>query len=249
MILVISGTKDGRNVISQLHNENYKIRASTVSAYGKNLIKQVADILVNDTPFTYESLTQLIKDEDIDIIVDASHPFAVNISKLAIKVCDALKITYIRYERESAIDLYDNEQIIKVNSFEEAVVEALKFSGTVFSTIGSNHLETLCNRLPIDRLIVRVLPQSKILLKCESLGLKPANIIGLQGPFSKELNKQLFEQYKTKVIITKDSGEIGGVKEKIDAALELGISTIIVTRPKLDYPDIVNNIEQLIDKL
>ena len=249
MILIISGTKDGRNIIKQLNDENYKLMASTVGAYGKDLIKKVADIAVNDTPFSYDSLISLIKDNNIDTIVDASHPFAVNVSKLAIKVCDELKKKYIRYERESVIDLYDNENIIKVNSYEEAATQALKFKGIIFSTIGSNYLETLCNTIPIERLVVRVLPQSKILFKCEGLGLKPANIIGLQGPFSKELNKQLFIQYNTEVMITKESGEIGGVREKIDAALELDIRIIIVTRPKLVYPSIVQNMEQLIEKL
>lgn len=249
MILIISGTKDGRMVIQKLKDKNYKIMASTVSDYGKSLIKQVADIVVNDTPFSYESLSALIKDNGIDCIVDVSHPFAVNVSKLAIKVCDELKIKYIRFERKSISGTYDNKYIIRVNSYEEAALEALKLTGTVFSTIGSNYLEIMCNTIPIERLVVRVLPQSKILLKCENLGLKPVNIIGLQGPFSKELNKQLFKQYNTKVMITKESGEIGGVKEKIDAALELGIRIIIITRPKLDYPIIVKNTEQLIEAL
>ena len=70
----------------------------------------------------------------------------------------------------------------------------------------------------------------------------------MQGVFSKEFNKSLMKELDVDVIITKESGEIGGAPSKIEAAHELGIDVILVNRPKinnLDSKNIVNNLSEL----
>lgn len=57
----------------------------------------------------------------------------------------------------------------------------------------------------------------------------------MQGPFSKELNKALYDHYKVTLMITKESGKVGAFDEKVEAALEMGIETIVIARPKIDY--------------
>jgi len=70
----------------------------------------------------------------------------------------------------------------------------------------------------------------------------------MQGVFSKEFNKSLMKELGIDVIVTKESGEIGGVLSKIEAANELGIDIILINRPKIDNLDsknIVNNLDEL----
>ena len=50
--------------------------------------------------------------------------------------------------------------------------------------------------------------------QCVKMGIKSSNILALQGPFSLELNKAIFNQYHIDVVVTKDSGKTGGVPEK-----------------------------------
>jgi len=57
----------------------------------------------------------------------------------------------------------------------------------------------------------------------------------MQGPFSKELNKALYDHYGVNVMVTKESGKEGAVDEKVEAALEKGIEVIMIRRPKVDY--------------
>ena len=66
-----------------------------------------------------------------------------------------------------------------------------------------------------------------------NLGLKQENIIAMQGTFSKNFNKALMEEYGISVIITKESGKTGGTQSKIEAALDLGIETVVVIRPEV----------------
>ena len=89
------------------------------------------------------------------------------------------------------------------------------------------------------KVVARVLPEPSVLASCTQLGLTPGEIIALQGPCSTELNQALYQQYKAEVVITKDSGSVGGIQEKVDAALHLGIPIVICQRPRLNYPLVV----------
>jgi len=99
-------------------------------------------------------------------------------------------------------------------------------------------------------LFARVLPSLDSIQKCLDLGLKQENIIAMQGTFSKNFNKALMEEYNISLIITKESGETGGTPSKINAALELGINIVLVTRPKiseLNNKDIFTDLDEITD--
>ena len=93
-------------------------------------------------------------------------------------------------------------------------------------TTGSKTLKIFADHLiglPDTRLIARMLPRQDNMEKCEELGIEQKNIVAMQGPFSKELNKALYNHYKVTLMITKESGKVGAVDEKLEAALEMGI--------------------------
>jgi precorrin-6A/cobalt-precorrin-6A reductase len=78
------------------------------------------------------------------------------------------------------------------------------------------------------------------------LGLPPANIIAVKGPFTKEFNRALFKEFRADVIVTKASGDSGGLKSKIEAAVELRIEIIVIQRPQINYPLVFNQAAGLI---
>ena len=58
-----------------------------------------------------------------------------------------------------------------------------------------------------------------------------SHIIAMQGPFSTQLNDALYAQLQIAVMVTKDSGEAGGVSEKVLPAPHRGIHVIVIRRP------------------
>jgi precorrin-6A/cobalt-precorrin-6A reductase len=146
--------------------------------------------------------------------------------------------------------LPENDGLEWVNDFAEAARRAAEYlkerEGRAFLTVGSNHLKEFCRRIPAQRLVVRVLPQSRVLRKCEIWGLSAESIAALQGPFGQALNRELFLHYQAAVVVTKDSGRTGGTEEKIAAAKEMGIPVIMVRRPLVSYPIIVRDINELL---
>ena len=67
--------------------------------------------------------------------------------------------------------------------------------------------------------------------RCLSLGFPPKNIICMQGPFTKEMNAATLGQYHIKTLVTKNTGDYGGFREKADAAREAGCALLVVERP------------------
>ena len=108
---------------------------------------------------------------------------------------------------------------------------------------GIKNLKMVVDIVGKDKVIARVLPISV----SEALKILPQKqIVAMYGTFSKELNKYLIRDYNCDVIITKDSGESGGFKEKVYGALEAEAKVIVVERPKIDYPVCFDDIDELI---
>ncbi|MDI6604276.1 MAG: precorrin-6A reductase [Thermoanaerobacteraceae bacterium] len=239
MILCLTGTKDGREIANHLSKSGLDVIASTTTEYGASLYDERVKVHIGI--LDEKSLMDFVKSNGIDTVVDATHPFAKDISINAINVCKKLNIKYIRYERKT---IYYDKSII-VNDYKEALEKAFEFDN-IFLTTGSKNLEIFMPLVKAGkRMIARVLPVSIVIKKCEDLGLKPSDIIAMQGPFSVDLNYHMFKQAGADVIITKESGITGGVLEKFKAARMLNIPVILIKRPEINYPLKVSDMEEL----
>ena len=247
MIFLIAGTEDGRKLAGFLIDNGLKVTASVVSDYGKDLLLQYEGIKINNKKLDTNELVELILHDDINFVVDASHPYAANISQNAMDACHKTKVKYIRYERAEVPVTYD--KVYRVDSYEDAAEEAAKHGKNIFLTTGSRNLKTFVNSPALKKctLTARVLPTAEVIAECEQLGLTPKNIVALQGAFTRELNRELFKQYKAEVIITKNSGQIGGADTKLLAAEDLNLSVIMIERPKLNYDNIAFTFEEVLN--
>lgn len=246
MILVIAGTREGREAASRLREAGYSVLATATTDYGGKLLEEDELLEVKLGTLAEPDLRNLIKERGIRTVVDASHPFAETVSRLAIRVCGRLGVEYLRLERRQSL-LPGHPLVHRVNSWAEAARLAGRLGKTLFLTIGTRHLTEFVNEVGDKRLIVRVLPTTEAIQTCDRLGIPSADIIALQGPFSREFNRAMFQAYGADVVVTKESGATGGVDSKIEAALDLGRPIVVVSRPVLDYPQWVETVPEVID--
>lgn len=247
MIGFVLGTSEGNEILEKINKITEDIVISTATNYGGELLKKYKFKHLNTKPLDEEGFKNLIKDFNIKIFVDASHPYAKEVSKTLMKVCCDLNIEYIRYERKSYLDDIKNEKIIKIDNYEDLVEVLKNIEGNVLNTTGSNNAG-LINGLDIkNRVIHRVMPLPNILQKLIDSGIKVEDIIAIKGPFGKEINNGIIKEYKIKAIITKDSGLEGGIKEKIDSAMENDINLIVISRPEIKYDNFYQSIDVLIE--
>jgi len=253
-LMVMAGTSDAAILIKRLKNikNDIHITATTVTSYGAEIAKSAGADAIICQPLPKDQLTiNLIKGK-IDILVDATHPFAAEATRNAIKASKETEITYFRLERTPTV-LPESPLIHQVASFSQAAYLAQKISNDrVLHLAGVSTLHHLTEFIDTDRIVVRVLPTPYSIKKCLELGLPGENIIAMQGTFSREFNQALMMEYGAEVVVTKDSGEIGGTPSKIEAALELGIPVIIVSRPEvpeLKKEKVSSSVDELLEEL
>ncbi|NFL74681.1 cobalt-precorrin-6A reductase [Clostridium sporogenes] len=248
MIALILGTSEGREILSLLNKFTDNILISTATAYGGEILKNYKYKKLNTKPLNKEELSNMLKENQVNILIDASHPYALEVTKNAREVSKDLNIEYLRYERPSSAEEFkENKKAVFLEDYKD-LNEALKnIKGNILNTSGSRNMNKILDLKLENRIIHRVLPSVKVLEDCFNLGVKVEDLMAIKGPISKELNKAFIKDYDAKALILKDSGPQGGTKEKILACLECNIYALVIRRKKINYEREFNNIEDLVE--
>lgn len=247
MILVVAGTKEGREIVNLLTDRGFKVMLAAYTDYGQELAKTVGEERFAGE-LTAANLNKFLVLRKVRLVVDASNPFDIENSQMVYRCCETLQIPYLRYVREKA-KIPDDPLVHLVNSWEEGAAKAFALGDTVFLTTGSNNLEIFLKHPQAagKRIVVRVLPEHKIIKKCQDLGLRPKDIVAMQGPFSKEMNRLMFKAFKASVVVIKESGQAGGTDNKIAAALALKIPVVVIARPTVKWGQEVRTYPALLE--
>ncbi|MDQ0338392.1 precorrin-6A/cobalt-precorrin-6A reductase [Caldalkalibacillus uzonensis] len=235
MIFMLAGTSDARELAVAIKNRGYRVLASVVTESAAKRLNE-AGLEVHVGRLTAEQMVDVIKRHGCRVVVDGSHPYADQASQNAVQAAQEANIPYIRYERENQV--FEHPHIIWVDDYEQAAEAAAQQKGVIMLTTGSKTVDIFARRLlgiPEVTLVVRLLPRKENMERCEQLGIEQRHIVAMQGPFSKALNQALYDHYSVDVMVTKESGKVGAVDEKVEAALEKGIKVIMIKRPKVDY--------------
>ncbi|WP_414624766.1 cobalt-precorrin-6A reductase [Calothrix sp. CCY 0018] len=180
-------------------------------------------------------LIEYLKSEKIDLLIDATHPFAAKISENAATAADNLglpRLMLIRAEWKSVID----DKWIEVENIETVVEILPDFAKRVFLTIGRQEV-TAFSQLENIWFLMRTIekPSSDIVL--------PKGLLLLErGPFDKDSEKQLLQKHNIDTVVSKNSGG-NATYAKIIAARELGVKVVMVKRPILPQGDRVEDVE------
>lgn len=229
---MLGGTSEARELIRHLAHAGFHVLASATTDYGGKLLKKAGAGVVSVGAMDVSAMKWFIEENGVGMVVDATHPFATEARSNARAAAAASGTAYIRLEREAG-DIPEHPLIRRVASYEEAARLAVTLGEVIFLTTGSKTLGIFVNVAAAwgRRVVARVLPQPDIVDRCLALGLAPRDVVAMQGPFSRELNRAMFQEYGAEVIVTKESGPTGGLREKVLAALDLGLTVVMIERP------------------
>ncbi len=158
-----------------------------------------------------------IRDNDQDHISNKGNQCNVN---------DSLNINTNITTKEWLVYTESMEDVIKLLNSREYIDKK------VLLTTGSKNIpEYVSINNYKQRVYLRLLPDPDMLKKAIDAGLLPAHLIGMQGPFSKEMNIALIRQLDIDVLVTKESGNSGGYNEKLMAGKQTGTTVVVIKRP------------------
>lgn len=247
MIGLFLGTSEGRTILEQLNKFTDNIYVSAATQYGGEVLKGYNYKHLNTTPLTQEEMEKVIVEQGIGLIVDATHPYATVVTENLLAAAKAKKVLFVRYERPSVVKHYlPHSDITVVDHYEDLKDKLAEVQGVIINTTGSNNVEKLQEMELPNPIIHKVLPTKEVLTKLYNLEIPLKNIVAICGGGSKGFNKALFLEYDAKAVILKDSGKQGKTKEKIEAALELGMKVFIINRDRRKYKNVFDNEEETV---
>ena len=232
-VIVFAGTTEGRLLCEFLEDMEISTLAYVATEYGEEVMAYLKSsrekLKVVSGRLDETQMEEIFSEEKPDMVIDATHPYAVEVTKNIRTACEKKKLQYYRLVRESQ----SVEDVIWVKSVEDAVEYLNRNTGNIFLTTGSKELEAFTKVKDYrDRMTIRVLPSVEVLQKCLDLGFSSNHIIAMQGPFTEEVNCAMMLQCESVFMVTKDSGETGGFIEKIAGARGAGVTSVVIARPR-----------------
>jgi precorrin-6A/cobalt-precorrin-6A reductase len=229
-ILLLSGTCEGPPLAEALLAAGFQVRATVTRDEARhNLFGPLRErIDVEVRGFTEETLGDFLRRGEADLVLDATHPFAVRITRIAHAVCTRLGTPYVRYERR---DWTPPEGTMVVDSYAAAAEVLPSVGSRIMLTIGAKQLGYFAHLHERLKLYARILPSPVSLQQALAAGFNGQNVLCLRPPFSVDLNRALFREYRLDTLVTKASGPEGGVIEKVTAARDLGMNVLMIRRP------------------
>ncbi len=250
-VVIFGGTSEGRMLSECLCRNKIAHTLCVATDYGEEVLEPSEYAHVLQGRLDTQQMEDLIRREQCFVVVDATHPYAVEVSKNIRKACERTKMKYLRFlrDKESVIDVRSD---VLVSSATEAAAYLDGQEGAIFLTTGSKELPAFTAGVhKTERLFVRVLPSAAVVASCRELGLEGKQICAMQGPFSEEMNRALLQQTKAAWLVTKDTGITGGFPEKVRAARSLGVRLVIIRRPEesgLDYESVLQVLEAVLEQ-
>ena len=231
-VLIFAGTSEGRVLTQILAGSEIPCCVCVATEYGSRVLKEqeeLSGIRILTGRLDREQMQTLMA-AGFSAVVDATHPFAVEVSDNIKAAAQAAGIPLLRLLRPQAGGKRDG--IVFADAAEAA--RALgKTRGNILLTTGSKDLQVYAADPQLrPRLFVRVLPREDSLRSCLEAGLSGRQIIAMQGPFSQQMNEAVIREFDIKVLITKESGRSGGFMEKITAGRNCGITAVVIRRPQ-----------------
>jgi precorrin-6A/cobalt-precorrin-6A reductase len=183
-------------------------------------------------------LTAYLRNAEIDVLIDATHPFAAQISFNAAGAaveCGLPHLMLIRPAWQKEL----GDRWLEVDTIETAADALQNQAKRVFLTIGRQELAAFASLDDIWFLMRMIDPP-------EASALVPKGLLLYnRGPFSLIEERDLLKEYRIETLVSKNSGG-EATYAKILAARELGIKVVMVKRPPIPLGEQVWDVDSAI---
>lgn len=190
-------------------------------------------------------LTNYLREMQIDLLIDATHPFANQISENAAAATQEVGIPRLMVIRPPWEKLEDDDWLEVEDNLAAATTLANR-AKRVFLTIGRQEIGTFAHLQEIWFLMRMIDPPNTDVI------VPPGLILCDRGPFNLENEQEILLKYNIDTIVSKNSGG-NATYPKIIAARKLGIKVVMVNRPPVppgkQVADVDSACKWLFDKL
>lgn len=247
MILLFGGTSETPIIAERLAGAGLDILVSMATDVPLDLPDSNKITLRRGT-LDLQAMKTFLGEGSFHLVIDALHPYAIKAHETVHQAAGSLDIPVMNFRRPGILS--NRKGLHFEPDHESAAKKAFSFGKPVFLTIGSRNLEpyaVACKGLGL-KMICRVLDHPDSLIACRNVGIPEENVIAGRGPFSVEDNCMVIDRFGIGVLVTKDSGIVGGVEEKLKAAELRGCEVVAVQRTETSGHKVITGIDELVDE-
>ncbi|MDH6125367.1 cobalt-precorrin-6A reductase [Kitasatospora sp. GP82] len=229
-ILILGGTTEARRLAEQLAGQSAGRPADRPLRVTSSLAGRVAaprlpagDVRIGGFGGP-AGLAAWLREQHVDVLIDATHPFAGTISRNAAEAAAEVHVPLLALRRPSWVPV-SGDHWYPVDSLAEAAAALPALGRRVFLTTGRQGLAAFSELTDlwflarsVDAPEAPMPPQTEVLLD--------------RGPFTLDGERAVLREHRIDVLVTKDSGG-AATAPKLTAARELGLPVVIVRRPEL----------------
>ncbi|WP_427924018.1 cobalt-precorrin-6A reductase [Streptomyces sp. cg40] len=240
-ILILGGTTEARELAAELAVRRSEVRVTTSLAGRVSRPRALAgDVRIGGFGGA-DGLAEWLREQRVDAVVDATHPFAESITANAARAVADTGLPAVVLRRPGWRPV-PGDRWHPVATLPEAA-EALPGLGhRILLTTGRLGLAAFAHLSQLHFVVRSVEPP-------ESPMPPDIEVLLARGPFTVDDEAALLRKHRIDVVVTKDSGG-AATAAKLTAAREAGVPVVVVGRPPLPegvrvVPDVAGALEWL----
>jgi cobalt-precorrin-5B (C1)-methyltransferase len=227
-ILLFGGTTEGKAAANWLNDMGFSYHYSTKTPTSFRVHEGCQKL---EQAMTTDDMMQFCRAQQINLIVDAAHPFAKDLHSNIHRCAHEQGIPHLRVERSFGAQS-DSPQVHYVASLEEMTRHChAKGYTKILSLMGVKSVGTLHRSLPERKLWYRILDRPLSWFEALNTGVEKQQVIASLQFDNLNDADSLIEEQGIEALLTKDSGHIGLIDQKIELAEKYQIPLIIMERP------------------
>jgi precorrin-6A/cobalt-precorrin-6A reductase len=219
-ILVLGGTSEARHLATALDQAGLPVVSSLAGRVSRPHLPP-GEVRIGGFGGA-DGLARWLRQRLVRAVVDATHPFADQITEAAIAASRQTSVPLLRLDRP-AWTAQPGDRWHRVGCLEAAAELAGRLGHRLFLTIGRQGLAAFAG-----------LTESWLLIRCVEPPDPPLpphhQILLARGPFNLAGEVELLERHTIEVLVTRDSGG-APTEAKLEAARQRGIPVVVVERP------------------
>jgi precorrin-6A/cobalt-precorrin-6A reductase len=236
-ILILGGTRDARHIAAALLAEGHAV-VTSLAGVTENPLLPPGEVRLGGFGGV-AGLATYVEAERIALVVDATHPFAAQMSAQAHEVCILKQVPLLRFERPAWMPAED-DRWTSAKDVGEAV-QGLPSGARALVTIGRKEIAPFFARPDISG-VARMIEPPPI--------EPPPGWVALleRPPFTVESEAELMGRFRISHLVTKNAGG-NATEAKLVAARQLSLPVIMVRRPAKPGNRTFSSVAELADEL
>lgn len=139
-VIIFAGTTEGRQIAEFLNRRKISALICVATEYGEQLLPASDTLDVSHNRLSEPEMESLMREKGSPLVLDATHPYAAEVTENIRKACEQTGSPYVRVLRENTAENMETESLY-AGSVEEAVTLLEHTKGNILVTTGSKEAQ------------------------------------------------------------------------------------------------------------